>query len=346
MSHHGKTQKGKMDGKKGKEPKSSYVQRTLDEANSTASPHQERDNVAAILAELRHFRQENNEKLTDMTSAIKSLEQTVGNLGERLTEAEDRINQVEDDSARSSRLLGYLLRRERQLEERCEALENYTRRNNLRIYGVPEGKETGDVVKWAETFLTELLDLPRETPLMIERAHRSLQQTRTQPGARSNRTQPTGQQGRPPASPPPPRSLIVRFVDHQQKQQVISKAWSSNNLEYEGNRIYMDHDYSPMVQKRRREYSDIKKQLKEKNIRFQTPYPAKLKVHLQDGVRTYSSAWQAAEDLQSIGIKTTISDEEKMSKELNRVGWQVAMDGSRRGDLITRNLIQDVEALQ
>lgn len=338
MSHCGKHQKGKMNSKKNKEAKSGFVQRTLDEANPTASPHREKDIAsAAILAELKQFRQENNDNMTAMTAAITSLEQTVENLGDRLTQAENRINQVEDESARSSRLMGYLLRRERQLEERCEDLENYTRKNNLRVYGVPEGKETGDVAKWVETFLTELLDLPEDSPLMIERAHRSFQQRRTE-----GETRRPAQAG----TPQPPRSLIVRFVNYQQKQLVISKAWSLKNLQYAGKRIYMDHDYSPMVQKRRRQYSEIKKQLKERNIRFQTPYPAKLKVHLQDGVKTYNSAWEAAEDLQSLGIKTTISDEEKLDKELNRVGWQVAMDGSRRGDLISRSLISDVAALQ
>lgn len=233
---------------------------------------------------------------------------------------------MEGDSARSSRLLGYLLRRERQLEERCEELENFTRRNNLRVYGVLEGTESGDMAQWAETFLKALLDLPTDSSLLIERAHRSLQQR--------------------PAEEAPPRSLIVRFVNHQQKQQVLFKAWSMKNLQHKGKRIYLDHDYSPALQKKRREYAGIKKQLKEKNIRFQTPYPAKLKVHLREGVKTYNSAWEAAEDLLSFGIKATVSEDEKLDRELNRIGWQTAMNGPRRGELMTRSLIQDVEVLQ
>ena len=41
-------------------------------------------------------------------------------MGDRLTHVEDRINQVEEVSARHARLLGYLLQGERQLEERRE----------------------------------------------------------------------------------------------------------------------------------------------------------------------------------------------------------------------------------
>lgn len=47
----------------------------------------------------------------------------------------------------------------------------------------------------------------------------------------------------------------------------------------------MDHDYSPALQKRRCEDAEIKKQLKERNIKFQTPYPVKLKVHLKNGIK-------------------------------------------------------------
>ena len=84
---------------------------------NTASPHpaeSEDDNVSVvILSKLKSFRREDNEKMTTMTSAITSLEHSVEKIGERLTHAEDRINQVEEGSAR---LLGYLL----QLEERPE----------------------------------------------------------------------------------------------------------------------------------------------------------------------------------------------------------------------------------
>uniref|UniRef100_A0AAQ5XF57 Uncharacterized protein n=1 Tax=Amphiprion ocellaris TaxID=80972 RepID=A0AAQ5XF57_AMPOC len=93
------------------------------EANAnSASPLQAEskdDNVSAtILSELKSFRRENNEKMMEITSAITSLEQSVGNMGERLAHAEGRINQVEEGSARSTRLLNYLLRREKQLEDR------------------------------------------------------------------------------------------------------------------------------------------------------------------------------------------------------------------------------------
>ena len=78
------------------------------------------------------------------------------------------------------------------------------------------------------------LDLPSDFALQLKRAHRSLQQKPTEKEA-------------------PLRSPIVRFVNHQHRQQVLAKAWNTANLRYNGKKIYMGNDYSPTVQKRRRE---------------------------------------------------------------------------------------------
>lgn len=137
---------------------------------------------------------------------------------------------------------------------------------------------------------------------------------------------------------PPPRSLVVRFVNHQHKQQILAKAWRMKNLQYKGKRIYMDHDFSPTLQKKRREYTEIKKQLRERSIRFQTPYPAKLRVHLTDGVKT---------QLRMGGGRGLVSEDQRLDNELDRIGWQIAnSSGPRRGGLMTCSLIRDVEPLQ
>ncbi len=183
-------------------------------------------------------------------------------------------------------------------------------------------------MQWTGTFLRELLDIPAASPLQLERAHRSLQQ-------------------RPADAKAPPRLLVVRFVNHQHKQHVLAKAWRMKDLQYKGKRIYMDHDFSPTLQKKRREYAEIKKQLPERNIRFQTLYLARLRVHLTDGVKTYNSSWEAAEGLLPLGIKTPVSEDQMRDKELDRIGWQIANpSGPRRGGMMTRSLIRDVEALQ
>lgn len=134
MSHHTRNLKEKSKSSDGKNIKSNFFQQCKHaeanaSANASASPEpdlEEEGNMgAAILSELKTFRRENNDKLTSMTSAMASLEQSVDKMGERLTCAESRIGQVEEGVSRSTRLLGYLLKREKQLEERLENLWSY-----------------------------------------------------------------------------------------------------------------------------------------------------------------------------------------------------------------------------
>ena len=47
----------------------------------------------------------------------------------------------------------------------------------------------------------------------------------------------------------------------------------------------------------------------------------------------------------SLGIQTSISEGERLDKELNQTRWQIAY-GPRRGKILTRSVIQDMEALQ
>ena len=117
-----------------------------------------------------------------------------------------------------------------------------SRRNNIRIFNVPEDSESGDTVKWGENFIKELLKLPPQTELHLERMHRSLVK---KPGPADS-----------------PRSFVAKFLDFQTKQRVLMSAWKSGELVYKDKRVGFDNDYPPAVQRRRKEYADIKKQLK------------------------------------------------------------------------------------
>lgn len=68
----------------------------------------------------------------------------------------------------------------------------------------------------------------------------------------------------------------------------------------------MDHDYLATVLIRRYKYTDVNKFLREKKIKFQSPYPAKLRVHYEDGIQTYQNAVEATADMAKWGFPVTI----------------------------------------
>ncbi|XP_048103822.1 beta-1,3-N-acetylglucosaminyltransferase manic fringe isoform X2 [Alosa alosa] len=301
----GKVKPSKEEHSKYFEEKSTAASKELAVANKPpVEQTPDSDINVTIITELQKFRQEVNESLEKLSEKVTNIDQTVSGLVRRISEAEDRISTLEDGHNRHTQLLSFLLElhRDRQLEARCEALENVQRRDNLRIYGIKEGSEEGDTVKWIEEFLRTTLQLPTEFDFRIERAHRSLLQRPTNPNAS-------------------PRSFVLKFNSFKTKQLILQKAWQEKNLTYRGEKITMNHDYSPTLQKKRREYSGIKKQLKAKQIKFQSPYPAMLKVFVQEDTLVFHSAWEVAEGLKHLGITAELSEEERLEKDLHRLGW-------------------------
>ena len=257
--------------------------------------------LRSILNELRDFRRDNKHQLTE-------IKQELHRTNNRLEEAETRIDEAETALQATTTLLKRLLQRQASMEAKLTDQEGRARRDNIRIYGIPEEAEGGDISTFLENLLKESLDFPPDTELKIERAHRALAPKSTGPQAK-------------------PRSIIVKFASYKVKEEVIRKAWQKREVFYNNTRYYVDHDYPSAILKKRVEYAEAKKILKERKIRFQTPYPARLRVFYNDGTRLYQSAAEATEDMASRGFSVTvipapISPDQRETELLST--WQVA----------------------
>ncbi|KAJ1128118.1 hypothetical protein NDU88_006497 [Pleurodeles waltl] len=58
------------------------------------------------------------------------------------------------------------------LSSRLTDLEDRTRRNNIRLLGVPEGTEGADIPSYLRDMLPKLTDITFDPPLEFQRAHR------------------------------------------------------------------------------------------------------------------------------------------------------------------------------
>uniref|UniRef100_A0A1A8IZU7 L1 transposable element RRM domain-containing protein n=3 Tax=Nothobranchius TaxID=28779 RepID=A0A1A8IZU7_NOTKU len=271
-----------------------------------------------LLEEIKQMRDENKEGHSLTKSSLDRLEQAVadirsqiGEQEERLTGLEERVASLEERETRHERKLNHLLRRETELTNTCEDLQNRLRRNNMRIFQVPEESEGGNLIDFTKELLNKVLTLPSDLDIRIERAHRALQV-------------------RPRDHLATPRSIVVRFLDAAVKDLILKQAWSQRQVLFQGKRIFFDQDYSPELQKKRARVRAVIKQLRQKGIGAKCLYPARLKLKLDSGEKIYTTLTSAAEMLSSLGVQIYEGEEEHTEKEPT-TDWTTRSKKKKRG---------------
>lgn len=280
------------------------------------------NNMAPVLEELRNLRKEHAEASTDTKAALLRVETTLKDVVERtdkleqeIIDAKQRVSDNEDQLQRHERAIRHLLHQEAKLSAKCEEYESRSRRNNVRIYGIKEGEEKNDMIPFITGMIRTSFKLPEDMDLGIERAHRSLMVK--------------------PKDSAPPRSIIVRFLDYRVKEKVLQMAWSNRGIMYQGQKIYFDQDYTAEIQQKRKQVREVIKQLKEKKIRAVSPYPAKLKLYLDQGSKTFSTLAEAAPTLREMGIRVKLDEREAIRVQLRRDAWGTASRGAAGDALLT-----------
>lgn len=222
-----------------------------------------------------------------------------------------------------------LAKRQAEVDFKLMDLEGRSRRDNVRIYGVIEGAEDNapSIISFVETLLEKGLALPSPTALGIETAHRALA-----------------------AKPPdgaPPRSFVVKFASYRTKEDIIKRAWQAKGFEFQGKRVHLDNDYAPEVQRKRREYAAAKAALRENNIRFQTPFPAKLRVHYSGGTMTYNSAQEATEDMVKRGLQVNlIKNPVSILERVKQQTWRTSGEKGRKDAMQKRGFKERLQAFR
>lgn len=277
-----------------------------DEPQLDASEKECPADMDQILREIRDFRKDTNGQLNTIRAEMNGI-------GKRLDEAEERIDGVETRIQSSEELLIELAKLQMQYETKLLDLEGRSRRENVRIYGVDEGEEDSfpSVNNFVETLLEKALGLPSPPALGIERAHRAVAK-KPPPGA-------------------PPRSFVVKFASYCTKEDVLKRAWRAKGLDFKGKKIHLDNDYAPEIQRRRREYAAAKTVLKENNIRFQSPFPAKLRVHYSEGTVTYNTAHEATADMVTRGLSVNVvMDRTTLLDQIKQQTWQTNVNPRKK----------------
>ncbi|KAK1338329.1 hypothetical protein QTO34_001444, partial [Cnephaeus nilssonii] len=125
------------------------------------------DNMSKNQEEMK----KNQEEMKNDIAAVKN---SIESIKSRLEEAEDHISELEDKMEKNTQLQQLLETKIRKHEESLRELRDNTKQNNIRIIGVPEGKETEQGIEnLLEEIITENFpDIGKKKPTQIQEAHR------------------------------------------------------------------------------------------------------------------------------------------------------------------------------
>ncbi len=152
-----------------------------DSANHPANAHESKEASANtskkeesnIISAITNMREDFSVQFTGIMSAIQEVKQEVKDFSNRLTTAEQWISDTEDQVSGLQYTVDTLQQQVKTFGEKLEDQENRSRRNNVRIVGLPEGVEGSDVVGFIEKWLPEVLGPDKFSgPVINERAHR------------------------------------------------------------------------------------------------------------------------------------------------------------------------------
>uniref|UniRef100_H3A7L0 L1 transposable element RRM domain-containing protein n=1 Tax=Latimeria chalumnae TaxID=7897 RepID=H3A7L0_LATCH len=193
-------------------------------------------------------------------------------LGGRMDDHEAHLAKVEDDLAHQTRFAG-------ELWDRVQDLENRSRRNNIRVIGIPEGVEGSGLSgpTLLLTVLRECLSLGETESIEVERAHHTL--------------------GPRPSLEQRPRPIIARLLRFQDRERILRLA---GELHWRGGKIMIFPDMSRELAAQRKLFTPARRRCKELGIRYALQYPAVLRVTVN-------------------GRQLKFEDPEEAVRELNRI---------------------------
>lgn len=206
-----------------------------------------------------------NSSLEPIRSSVESFQlslaaqtTTIREMETSLTDHSDRITQLEQDVSGLQSDLGSVLKENAGLKMKLEDLESRSKRQNVRVLGLPEGLEEKDARAYMAAMFTCLLGDLLSGPPELDRAHRSLQ-PKPRPGD-------------------PPRPMIVRFHRYVEKEAVLRWAKSHKDSSYNGHKIKIFEDFSAAVARSRAAFNPVKGRLYRRGVRFGMLFPARLRV--------------------------------------------------------------------
>ncbi|KAL1278263.1 hypothetical protein QQF64_024936 [Cirrhinus molitorella] len=222
-------------------------------ANAEQVINMENPSTKDLMLAITSFKQDFNTKIDGVLTEIRIVQTDVKDCSGRIMEAEMRISTAEDQIQTLKETIEKLENKTKNLNNKVEDLEGRSRRNNLRVLGIPEKVEGNDTCSFMEKWIADTLKI---TPPVLERAHRTT-------ASQSSTTY--------------PRTIIIKCLNYKDRENILKAARIQKEVMYQNNKIRFLPDLPTEVYKRQRSYDGVRKRLRELGLdKHRVIYPARL----------------------------------------------------------------------
>ena len=186
-------------------------------------------------------------KQTEMNNTINEIKNSLEGINSRITEAEERINDLENKIVEITTTEENKEKRMKRIEDSLRDLWDNIKRTNIQIIGVPEEEKMKGSQKIFEKIIVE------NFPNMGKEIVNQVQEVQRVPYRKNPRRN-------------TPRHILIKLSKIKYKEKILKAAGEKRQITYKGIPIRLTADLSAETLQARREWQDIFKVMKGKNL--------------------------------------------------------------------------------
>ncbi|KAM9305492.1 uncharacterized protein PAF06_014052 [Gastrophryne carolinensis] len=187
---------------------------------------------------------------------VAAVEDRVAALENARVATEDRLTHLEQTNDLQATQIS-------NLKIQNDDLENRSRRNNLRIRGLPELPQYADLEAIVTSVFYRLLGNTLTAIIKLDRIHRAA--------------------GRPPGAPDAPRDILCRVHHYRVKEEILRKAWEAGQIVHDSSPLTVLPDLARSTLWMRRQLKPLLQKIKESGAAYRWGYPFHLIVRKNGG---------------------------------------------------------------
>lgn len=230
---------------------------------------------SSILLAIQSMNKTMTDRFDALEATLASTQASLVSLGQRVATIEEANSSQDIRLTKVEQTCMELQKENRALHAKVIDLEARSRRQNIKIVGLPEKIEGARPVDFLEKFIPELLgasNFPK--PVVVDRAHRL-----------GNRSNEDGEAR--------PRVMIARIHHFQVKEKILRLSHQQFPLTHNGRAIHIFPDYPAEVIKQRQAFEGVRDRLKGAGAKVGFRYPARLRVTVGTSEQVFSTPQEA-----------------------------------------------------